>query len=394
MATYGAAASGTAQSKTKTSINTPNQTQRSSNNASTGLFNKQVPPEKLKIPQKDLLIFFRQMAVILESGVPLAQGMLLIAENMTNPQLATCIQRISMRLNAGEELSDSLRRYPKVFEPIAVGLIEAGEAGGTLGLVLDRVATLLEERAKIKGQIIGALIYPVLVLVLAVSVSLGLLIFIVPKFETMFQSMDAELPALTNFMLQLSRIVTTPYFLIGAPALTILGLYLFRGYYATAAGKLNVDKTTLKVPLFGDLLIRSEMASMCDTLATLVNSGIPIVEGIERCVSASSNELIRRTLRQSIYLVKQGQELNYSLGRNGVFPRLVISMIKIGEETGQLSFMLEKLSVFYKREVEATVSALTKAMEPAIIMVVAGIVGTIVIALYLPMFSLIQTMGG
>lgn len=334
------------------------------------------------------------MAVILESGVPLAQGMLLIAENMTNPQLATCIQRISMRLNAGEELSDSLRRYPKVFEPIAVGLIEAGEAGGTLGLVLDRVATLLEERAKIKGQIVGALIYPVLVLVLAISVSLGLLIFIVPKFETMFQSMGAELPALTNFMLQLSRFVTTPYFLLGAPALIVLGLYLFRGYYATSAGKLNVDRTTLKIPLFGDLLIRSEMASMCDTLATLVNSGIPIVEGIDRCVSASSNELIRRTLRQSIYLVKQGQELNYSLGRNGVFPRLVISMIKIGEETGQLSFMLEKLSIFYKREVEATVSALTKAMEPAIIMVVAGIVGTIVIALYLPMFSLIQTMGG
>ena len=132
---------------------------------------------------------------------------------------------------------------------------------------------------------------------------------------------------------------------------------------------------------------------MCDTLDTLVSSGIPIIEGIERCISASSNELIRRTLRQSIYLVKQGQELNYSLGRNGVFPKLVISMIRIGEETGQLSFMLEKLSVFYKREVEATVSALTKAMEPAVIMVVAGIVGTIVISLYLPMFSLVTSMG-
>lgn len=392
MATYGSAPTGAPKTATKSITDNPNQIQGDGGKKATGFFNKPVSPEKLKIPQKDLLIFFRQMAVILESGVPLAQGMLLIAENMTNPQLATCIQRISMRLNAGEELSESLRRYPKVFEPIAVGLIEAGEAGGTLGLVLDRVATLLEERAKIKSQIVGALIYPVLVLVLAVSVSLGLLIFIVPKFETMFKSMGAELPALTNFMLQLSRIVTTPYFLVGAPALTFLGLYLFRGYYATSAGRLNVDRSMLKVPLFGDLLIRSEMASMCDTLETLVNSGIPIVEGIERCVSASSNELIRRTLRQSIYLVKQGQELNYSLGRNGVFPRLVISMIKIGEETGQLSFMLEKLSVFYKREVEATVSALTKAMEPAVIMVVAGIVGTIVIALYLPMFSLIQNM--
>ena len=393
MASYGTTNAESARTKATSTANGFNQRTTGESKAFSSLFNKPVAPAKLKVPQKDLLIFFRQMAVILESGVPLAQGMLLIAENMTNPKLATCIQRISLRLNSGEELSESLRRYPKVFEPIAVGLIEAGEAGGTLGLVLDRVATLLEERAKIKSQIIGALIYPVLVLVLAISVSLGLLIFIVPKFETMFQSMDAELPALTNFMLQLSRIVTTPWFLIGAPIIVMIGLYFFRGYYATSSGQLNVDRTILKVPLFGDLLIRSEMASMCDTLSTLVTSGIPIVEGIERCVSASSNELIRRTLRQSIYLVKQGQELNYSLGRNGVFPKLVISMIKIGEETGQLSFMLEKLSVFYKREVEATVSALTKAMEPAIIMVVASIVGTIVIALYLPMFSLIQNMG-
>ena len=393
MASYGATNARSTNTKASATANGLNQQTTGESKGISSLVNKPVAPAKLKVAQKDLLIFFRQMAVILESGVPLAQGMLLIAENMTNPKLATCIQRISLRLNSGEELSESLRRYPKVFEPIAVGLIEAGEAGGTLGLVLDRVATLLEERAKIKSQIIGALIYPVLVLVLAISVSLGLLIFIVPKFETMFQSMDAELPALTNFMLQLSRIVTTPWFLVGAPIIVMIGLYFFRGYYATSSGRLNVDRTILKIPLFGDLLIRSEMASMCDTLSTLVTSGIPIVEGIERCVSASSNELIRRTLRQSIYLVKQGQELNYSLGRNGVFPKLVISMIKIGEETGQLSFMLEKLSVFYKREVEATVSALTKAMEPAIIMVVDSIVGTIVIALYLPMFSLIQNMG-
>ena len=140
--------------------------------------------------------------------------------------------------------------------------------------------------------------------------------------------------------------------------------------------------------------MRSEMASMCDTLATLVNAGIPIVEGIERCISASSNELTRRTLAQGISLVQQGQELNYSLSRSGMFPKLVISMIKIGEETGQLSFMLEKLAIFYKREVESTVTSLTKAMEPAVVFVVAGIVGTIVIALYLPMFSLITNMRG
>ena len=371
-----------------------------SQKADTPTQNQRIQPKnqpqaaKLTVPQKDLLVFFRQLSVILESGVALAQGMILIAENMTNAKLAYCVQTIAFRLNAGEELSSSLRLYPKVFEPIAIGLIEAGEAGGILEQVLDRIALLLEERAKIRGQIIGALIYPALVLLLAVSVSLGLLIFIVPKFKDMFDNMGAELPALTSFMLNLSNFVTSITFAVGAPLAVITGIYLFRNYYRSKQGRLLVDTNILKIPLFGDLLLRSEMAGMCDTLSTLVNSGIPIVDGMNRCISASSNELVRQTLRRSILLVTQGQELNYSMGRTDVFPKLVISMIKIGEETGQLSFMLEKLAIFYKREVEATVSALTKAMEPAVIFVVAGIVGTIVVALYLPMFSLITNMSG
>jgi len=355
--------------------------------------NQSSSPAALKVPQKDLLVFFRQLSVVLQSGVALAQGLDLLAENMTNKKFSVCIEAISARLSAGEELSYCLQRYPKIFAPITIGLIQAGEAGGILDQVLDRIATLMEEQAKIKGQIIGALIYPILVLVLAISVSLGLLIFIVPKFKDMFDNMGAELPALTSFMLGLSKFVTSLGFAIGAPVALLVGFYLFRGYYATKEGRLMVDRSIFKVPLFGDLILRSEMASMCDTLCTLVNSGIPIVEGMERCISASSNQLIRNTIRRGIILVEQGQELSYSLDQSKVMPRLVISMIKIGEETGQLSFMLEKLSLFYKREVEATVSALTKAMEPAVIFVVAGIVGTIVISLYLPMFSLIQNMG-
>ena len=358
------------------------------------LLSSQPSPKNLTVPQKDLLVFFRQLAVILQSGVPLAQGLLLIADNMTNRHFAGCVQHIATRLSAGEELSLSLRLYPKVFEPLAVGLIEAGEAGGILEQVLDRVALLLEERAKIRGQIIGAMIYPVIVLLLATTVSLGLLIFIVPRFKKMFDGMGAELPALTSFLLELSKAITTLEFAIGAPVTIAIVAVAFNRYYSTKQGRYVIDRIILQVPLFGDLILRSEMASMSDTLATLVNAGIPIVDGLERCISASSNELTRRTLQQGISLVQQGQELNYSLGRSGMFPKLVISMIKIGEETGQLSFMLEKLAVFYKREVESTVTSLTKAMEPAVVFVVAGIVGTIVIALYLPMFSLITNMRG
>ncbi len=392
MATYGAQP----QSKAQSTGLSSNSFRREQSNGGlfADLFSSQPSPKNLRVPQKDLLVFFRQLAVILQSGVPLAQGLLLIADNMTNKQFAGCVQHVAARLSAGEELSLSLRLYPKVFEPLAVGLIEAGEAGGILEQVLDRVALLLEERAKIRGQIIGAMIYPVIVLLLATTVSLALLIFIVPRFKAMFDGLGAELPALTSFLLELSKAITTLEFAIGAPIIIAITIVAFSRYYSSKQGRYVIDRIILKVPLFGDLILRSEMASMSDTLATLVNAGIPIVDGLERCISASSNELTRRTLRQGINLVQQGQELNYSLGRSGMFPKLVISMIKIGEETGQLSFMLEKLAIFYKREVESTVTSLTKAMEPAVVFVVAGIVGTIVIALYLPMFSLITNMRG
>ena len=351
------------------------------------------PDSKLKVPQNDLLVFFRQMAVMLKSGVPLSQALELLAENMTNKKFGANIFDVSKRLGSGEELSSSLGKYPRIFSPIMIGLIEAGEAGGILSEVLERLASLVESQSKIKGQITGALIYPVAILVLAVTISLALLIFIVPTFDEMFKSMGAELPALTSFMLVLSRVVTSLQFIIIAPILVFIGFYLFKITYSSQSGRRFIDNLILKVPLFGDLILKSELASMSDTLSTLINSGISIVEAIERCINASSNEIIKIALRRSISLVTQGQELSTSLESAKVIPRLLISMIKIGEETGALSFMLQNLANFYKREVEEAVTVLTKAMEPAVIFVVAAIVGTIVISLYLPMFSLINEMG-
>ncbi len=351
------------------------------------------PNSKLKVPQNDLLVFFRQMSVMLKSGVPLSQALELLAENMTNKKFGANILDVSKRLGSGEELSSSLGNYPRIFTPIMIGLIEAGEAGGILSQVLERLASLVESQSKIKGQIKGALIYPIAILVLAVTISLALLIFIVPTFDDMFKSMGAELPALTSFMLVLSRIVTSLGFVVIAPISVFIGLYFFNITYSTPTGRKIIDNFILKIPLFGDLILKSELASMSDTLSTLINSGISIVEAIERCINASSNEIIKIALRRSISLVTQGQELSTSLESAKVIPRLLISMIKIGEETGALSFMLENLANFYKREVEEAVTVLTKAMEPAVIFVVAAIVGTIVISLYLPMFSLINEMG-
>ena len=351
------------------------------------------PDTKLKVSQDDLLVFFRQMAVMLKSGVALSQALELLAENMNNKKFGANIFDISKKLGSGEELSSSLNSYPRIFSPIMIGLIEAGEAGGILSGVLERLALLIEAQNKIKGQITGALIYPIAILLLAISVSLGLLIFIVPKFETMFSSMGADLPGLTAFMLSLSRLVTTWTFAIGAPFILFIGVYLFNISYSTPSGRLFFDKLILKIPLFGNLILKSEIAQFSDTLSTLINSGIPIVEAMERCIKASSNEAIRSSLRRSISLVTQGQELSTSLETAKVIPKLLISMIRIGEETGALSFMLENIANFYKREVEEAVTILTKAMEPMVIFVVAAIVGTIVISLYLPMFDLIKTMG-
>ena len=349
--------------------------------------------KNITVPQKDLLIFFRQLAVIIQSGVPLAQGIELLSENTKNEKFASLQLQISFRLQSGEELSNCLKKYPKVFAPITVGLIEAGEAGGILDKVLDRIALLIEQQAKIKSQIKGALTYPVIILVLAISVSLGLLIFIVPTFDKMFKDMGAELPGLTEFMLTLSRLVTSLQFFIFTPILIILVAFIFKKYYETKSGKFTVDSFTLKIPLFGSLLLRSEVASLCDTLSTLIDSGIPLVDAIERCISASGNERVRRCLKVAIQSVKEGQELSASIDSYNVFPKLVKSMLKIGEETGKLGFMTENLANFYKREVEEAVTSLTQAMEPMVIMVVAGIVGTIVVALYLPMFKIINVMG-
>ena len=355
--------------------------------------NIKINPATLKVPQKDLLIFFRQLSVILQSGVPLAQGISLLSENTKDKKFAILQYRISNRLVSGEELSICLKQFPKVFAPIVIGLIEAGETGGILDKVLERIANLMEDREKIKSQITGALIYPVLILFLATTISLALLIIVVPKFDKMFSDLGADLPGLTKFMLTLSQFVTSSTFFILAPISIFFIITLFTKYYQTRVGKFNVDRFVLAIPLFGPLILRSEVASMCDTLATLVNSGIPLVEGLDRCMAASGSEPIKRTINTSKERVIQGEELSSSLGLSNVLPKLVVSMIKIGEETGQLSFLLENLAKFYKRELEMAVTSLTKAMEPLVIVVVAAIVGTIVVALYLPMFSIIGAMG-
>jgi len=350
--------------------------------------------KKTKVKQKDLLIFFKQLSVIIKSGVPLAEGLQLLSQNMPNKEFAKCIVVISNKLASGDDLSSAFKIYDRIFNPITIGLIEAGETGGILSEVLERIAALQEANAKIKSEIKSSLIYPVIIFVLAITVSLALLIFIVPTFEDMFADMGATLPALTRFMLSTSRFVTSSSFVISTPLLIFTLIYAFNITYKTYRGRLFIDQTIIKIPLFGKLVLMGELASLCDTLSTLLKAGIPLVEGLEKCINSSGNQLIKNALSKSIDVIKNGNELSYSFSLSQVIPKLIVSMIKIGEESGEMVFMLNNLAVFYKRELEESVNVLTKAMKPAVIFVVAGIVGTIVIALYLPMFDMINQVGG
>jgi type IV pilus assembly protein PilC len=357
------------------------------------LFEKNIPAHKLKIKNRDLAIFFQQLAVILQSGVPIAQGLELLSENLENRQFGKAVGQIALRLSAGNELSDCFSRYPLVFRPITVGLIKAGEIGGILDKVIERISLFIERQENIKGQLVSAMIYPLIMLVFALAVALGLLIGIVPKFANVFAQLNSELPPITKVMLALSGAVTNPLIMGGLGGLLVGAFFAGKSYYATSNGRLVLDRLVFSVPLFGSLLLKYEVASFCETLATLTNAGIPAVEGMEVTAGASNNQVIKNTIRFTAQRAEQGEVISEVLASTRIFPPLVAAMIRIGEESGQLSTMLENLGRFYTQEIEITVKQLTKAMEPAITGVVSVIVGSIVLSLYLPMFKLMEVMG-
>lgn len=357
------------------------------------LFEKNIPPHKLKITNRDLAIFFQQLAVILQSGVPIAQGLELLSENLENRQFGKAVGLIAIRLSAGNELSECFSRYPLIFRPITVGLIKAGEIGGILDRVIERISLFIERQENIKGQLVSALIYPTIMLIFALAVALGLLIGIVPKFANVFAQLNSELPTITKVMLALSGAVTNPVIMGAIGALLVGGFFAAKAFYATSQGRLVLDRLVFYVPLFGSLLLKYEVASFCETLATLTNAGIPAVEGMEVTAGASNNQVIKNTIRFTAQRAEQGEVISEVLASTKIFPPLVAAMIRIGEESGQLSTMLENLGRFYTQEIEITVKKITKAMEPAITGVVSVIVGSIVLSLYLPMFKLMEVMG-
>jgi type IV pilus assembly protein PilC len=274
-----------------------------------------------------------------------------------------------------------------VFDKLTIAMVEAGEAGGVLDESLRRLAKLLEGNAKLQNQIKGAMGYPVAVLVIAVLVFLGMTIFLIPTFAGIFEDLGAELPLFTQLMVDLSKLLRSSFSLLLALVL-LVGAWMFSRYYATSDGRRRVDGVLLQLPLFGDLIQKTATAKFCRTFSSLTRAGVPILLSLEIVQETAGNAVIADAIVGSRQDVQEGIPLSVALGRKQVFPDLALSMLAIGEETGQMDTMLSKVADFYEDEVEASVKALTSMLEPAMIVIVGGIVGSILLAMYLPMFSI------
>ena len=338
---------------------------------------------------KEKALFANKLAALVDAGVPIVRGLTLMAQQQKMPLFKRALQAITEEVSQGEGIGTAMRRWPKVFDKLMIAMIEAGEAGGVLDETLKRLATLLEGNAKLQNQIKGAMGYPIAVLSLAVIIFLAMTIFLIPTFEGIFDSLGADLPAFTQAMVDLSELLRSPFsfFLVLA---IIGGVVLFSRFYATPVGKRRVDGIILKLPLFGDLLRKTATAQFCRTFSSLTRAGVPILMSLEIVHSIAGNAIISDAILNSRLDIQEGIPLSLALQRKAVFPELAMSMLSIGEETGQMDAMLSKVADFYEDEVEAAVKIMTAMLEPAMIVICGGIVASILVAMYLPMFSVFE----
>ena len=341
------------------------------------------------ITVKDKALFASKLSALVDAGVPILRSLDLMRSQQRSLLFREALTGITRDVNQGDSLANAMRRWPKVFDNLSIAMVEAGEAGGVLDETLKRLAKLLEDNAKLQNQIKSAMSYPVTVFCIAILVFLGMTIFLIPTFATIFDSLGAKLPLFTQMMLDLSKLLRSAFslFLVGG---LITGAVMFSQYYATPLGRRSVDATLLKLPLFGDLLQKTATAQFCRTLSCLSRAGVPIMMSLEIVRDTTSNTVIGDAISSSRNEVSEGLPMSAALGMKGVFPDMAISMMAIGEETGEMDAMLSKVADFYEDEVTNAVKAMTSMLEPLMIVIVGGIVGSVLVAMYLPMFSVFE----
>ena len=335
---------------------------------------------------KEKAVFASKLAALVDAGVPIVRSLDLMASQQKLPMFRRALTKVSLDVNEGIALGSAIREWPKVFDQLSIAMVEAGEAGGVLDEALKRLAKLLEDNAKLQNQIKGAMGYPVAVLVIAILVFLGMTIFLIPTFAGIFEDLGAELPAFTQLLVNFSELLrsTVALYIVGV---LLLIIWLFARYYATHNGRRVIDRLILKLPLFGELILMTATAQFCRIFSSLSRAGVPILMSMEISSQTAGNSIISDAILASRGMVQEGVLLSTALIRQKVLPDMALNMLAIGEETGEMDKMLSKVADFYEDEVGAMVKALTSMLEPAMIVIVGGIVGSILLAMYLPMFT-------
>jgi len=343
------------------------------------------------IKMRDIVIFTRQFSTMINAGLPLVQALDILANQSENPALKEVTRQVMFDVESGNTVADALRKHPKAFSDLYVNMVAAGEAGGILDTILMRLAVFMEKNDALVRKVKGAMIYPgVIISVAAIAITV-LLVFVIPTFENMFNSAGIELPLPTRIVIGLSRGLKSYWYMIIGAA---IGLFVsIKRYYATPGGKLTIDKLLLKMPVLGDVLRKSAVSRFTRTLGTLISSGVSILDGLEITAKTSGNRVIQDAIMESRASIAGGETIAAPLKKSAVFPPMVISMIAVGEQTGGLDEMLTKIADFYDEEVDAAVSGLLALMEPVMIVFLGVVVGGMVVAMYLPIFDMVNAAG-
>ena len=341
-----------------------------------------------KVKLKQIAVFSRQFATMVNSGLPILRALSILAEQTDNKELARVLGEARMDVEQGSSLSGALGKHEHVFNDLYVSMVRAGETGGSLDSTLTRLAEMIEGEVKLRGKIKSAMTYPVAVVALVVLIMSAMLLFVVPQFESIYAGLDAKLPLPTRSLLFVSDVFKSYWYLfIGA---VLAARFFLRRWKKTEQGREMVDSIKLRLPVFGSLFHRTALSRFSSTLAMLLRSGVPILQALEIVSETVSNKVIGKAIIDVQLSVRDGESIAKPLTKHVVFPPMVVQMISVGEETGQVDTMLEKIAQFYEQEVEAAVDALTSLIEPILIAFIGGAVGAAVVALYLPMFQVIE----
>ncbi len=340
-----------------------------------------------KVKDRDMAIFTRQFSTMIDAGLPLVQCLNILAEQSESKNLRDVTASIARSVEQGSTLAESLRKHPRTFDDLFTNMVEVGETGGILDVILQRLSGYIEKAAALKRKVKSAMVYPASIIAVAFLVIVFMLTFVIPTFAAMFKDMGADLPLPTRIVVGLSEFVRGYILLIIAGMVGCV--FALRSYYRTENGKSTIDALILKVPIFGTIFRKVAVARFTRTLGTMVQSGVPILEGLRITASTSGNKVVEKAVLQCRTSVTEGKTLAEPLKLSGVFPPMVTQMISVGEQTGALDAMLAKIADFYDDEVDTAVNTLTSLLEPIMIVILGGIVGGLVVAMYLPIFKLV-----